>query len=300
MVTFFTTKERIAPVAQVKSSPKQDFTDLLKNSPWIALVGYTIFNFAMLTYRGGAHYNFYHHFADKPAMFDFIAKLGLTTPDLAPQSSALEWLGYIAHGTRDALPTNVADVFNSIINMIGTATTIVFIILSAGFSKRFGKKAVIFWGFALAALNSFAYYFLAPTSTTAMVVLAMVGSMLYAPTIAVAWAMYADAADYSEWQTGRRFTGMVFATIGFSLKSGLALGSAAFLWAMTGFWGYETSAPSATNAIRGYHMSSSIGVGLLFIGGAIAIAMCKLNKKLTLQMANELTERRQKHASATS
>ncbi len=300
MVTFFTTKERLAPVAQVKSSPKQDFTDLLKNSPWIALVGYTIFNFAMLTYRGGAHYNFYHHFADKPAMFDFIAKLGLTTPDTAPQGSALEWLGYIAHGTRDALPTNVADVFNSIINMIGTATTIVFIILSAGFSKRFGKKAVIFWGFSLAALNSFAYYFLAPTSTTAMVVLAMVGSMLYAPTIAVAWAMYADAADYSEWQTGRRFTGMVFATIGFSLKSGLALGSAAFLWAMTGFWGYETSAAGAANAIRGYHMSSSIGVGLLFIGGAIAIALCKLNKKLTLQMADELTERRQKYASANT
>jgi len=57
----------------------------------------------------------------------------------------------------------------------------------------------------------------------------LAGSVVYAPTIAVAWAMYADAADYSEWQTGRRFTGMVFATIGFSLKAGLALGSACFL-----------------------------------------------------------------------
>jgi Na+/melibiose symporter-like transporter len=63
-----------------------------------------------------------------------------------------------------------------------------------------------------------------------MLVLAVMGSVVYAPTIAVAWAMYADAADYSEWQTGRRFTGMVFATIGFSLKAGLALGSAIFLW----------------------------------------------------------------------
>jgi len=178
--------------------------------------------------------------------------------------------------------------------MIGTATTIVFIILSAGFSRKFGKKAVIFWGFTLAALNSFAYYWLTPTSTTAMVVLAVAGSIFYAPTIAVAWAMYADAADYSEWQTGRRFTGIVFATIGFSLKSGLALGSAAFLWGMTGFWGYATSAPSAPNAIVGYHVSSSIGVGILFVGGAIAIAMCKLGKKLTLQMSADLDERRSK------
>jgi Na+/melibiose symporter-like transporter len=305
MVTFFSTRERILPVAQVQSTPKQDFADLLKNSPWIALVGYTVFNFAMLTYRGGASYNFYHHYADKASMFDFLAKLGLTTPDLTPLKGFVgtffdQTLGYFAHGTRDNVPANVADVFNSIINMVGTATTIVFIILSASFSRRFGKKAVIFWGFFLAALNSFAYYFIEPTSTTAMVVLAMVGSMLYAPTIAVAWAMYADAADYSEWQTGRRFTGMVFATIGFALKSGLALGSAVFLWAMTGFWGYETSAPGTPNAIHGYFISNSIGVGLLFLGAAIAISMCKLNKKLTLQMSAELNERRQKSQAAAA
>ncbi|HWL15174.1 MAG TPA: MFS transporter, partial [Opitutus sp.] len=130
-------------------------------------------------------------------------------------------------------------------------------------------------------------------------VLAIVGSLVYAPTIAVAWAMYADAADYSEWQTGRRFTGIVFATIGFALKTGLALGSAIFLWAMAGFWNYETTAPAAPNAVTGYHASSSIGVGILFLGGAFAIAFCKLNKKLTLQMASELADRRAKAGLAT-
>ena len=44
--------------------------------------------------------------------------------------------------------------------------------------------------------------------------------MAYAPTIPLIWAIFADVADYSEWKTGRRFTGMVFATIGFALKSG--------------------------------------------------------------------------------
>ncbi|HLP01826.1 MAG TPA: MFS transporter [Opitutaceae bacterium] len=298
LVTFLTTKERIKPTTTVKASPKQDFVDLLKNKPWMALVAFTIFNFAMLTYRGGAHYNFYHHYADKPAMFDFIAKLGLTTADMTPGTGVFEWLGYIAHGTRENLPGNVADVFNSIINMVGTATTIVFIILSATLSKRFGKKTVIFWGFLLGGLNSCAYYWIAPTNTTAMLVLAALGSVVYAPTIAVAWAMYADAADYSEWQTGRRFTGMVFATIGFALKSGLALGSAVFLWAMSGVWGYETSAPSATNAIRGYHMSSSFGVAVCFFGAAIAIALCTLTKGRTLEMADELDRRRKAAAAA--
>jgi GPH family glycoside/pentoside/hexuronide:cation symporter len=295
MVTFFTTKERIKPVAEVQASPKQDFADLLKNGPWIALVAYTVFNFAMLAYRGGAHYNYYHHFADKAAMFDFVEKLGLTTPEAAKGAGLLEWLGYIVHGTREtAANSNVADVFNSILNMAGFATTIVVIMLSAGFSARFGKKAVIFTGFALGALNSFAYYLLAPDNTTGMLVLAVMGSVVYAPTIAVAWAMYADAADYSEWQTGRRFTGMVFATIGFSLKSGLALGSAAFLWLMAGLFDYDTKLPSAPEAVRGYLVSSSIFVGLLFAGGALAIAFCKLNKATTLQMAAELAARRAK------
>ncbi|MFT3780819.1 MAG: MFS transporter [Nibricoccus sp.] len=300
LVTFFTTKERIKPVSEAKASPKQDFLDLLKNKPWMALVAYTVFNFAMLSYRGSAHYNLYHQFADRGAMFDFIAKLGLTTPNLTPKAGMLEWLGYIAHGTRENLPGNVADVFNSIINMVGTATTIVFIILSASFAKRFGKKTVIAVGFALSALNSFAYYLLTPSSTSAMVALAALGSIAYAPTIAVAWAMYADAADYSEWQIGRRFTGMVFATIGFSLKAGLALGSAVFLWIMSGIWNYDTAAPSAANAIRGYHISSSIGVGLLFLGGALSIAACRLDKKTTLRMADELAERRRKHAAASA
>lgn len=295
LVTFFTTRERIKPVVETHATPKQDFLDLLKNGPWIALVAYTVFNFAMLAYRGGAHYNFYHHYADKAAMFDFVEQLGLTTPEAAKGPGLLEWLGYIVHGTREtATGSNVADVFNSIINMAGFATTIVVIMLSASFSSRFGKKAVIFTGFALAALNSFAYYLLAPTNTGGMLALAVIGSVVYAPTIAVAWAMYADAADYSEWQTGRRFTGMVFATIGFSLKVGLALGSAAFLWLMAGLFGYDTKLPAAADAIRGYLVSSSIFVGLLFAGGALSIAFCKLNKATTLQMAAELTERRRK------
>jgi len=295
VITFLTTRERIKPVVETHASPKQDFVDLLKNSPWIALVAYTVFNFAMLAYRGGALYNFYHHYADKAAMFDFVEKLGLTTASPNPQPGILDWLGYIVHGTRDTMAnSNVADVFNSIINMAGFGTTVLVIILTTGFSKRFGKKAIILVGFALSALNAFAYYLLSPTNTWGMMAVSVIGSIVYAPTIAPAWAMYADAADYSEWQTGRRFTGMVFATIGFSLKCGLALGSAAFLWIMAGLWNYDTQAPSAANAVHGYFVSSSIVVGLLFTGGALAIAACKLNKKVTEDMAAELADRRRK------
>jgi GPH family glycoside/pentoside/hexuronide:cation symporter len=298
LVTFFTTKERIKPVVETKSSPKQDFTDLLKNGPWIALFIYTGFHFAMLTFRGGAHYNYYHHYADKGAMFDWVAKFGLTTPDMAPTGSIADWLGYIVHGTRETA-TNAADVFNSIVNMVGTGTTILFIMLSTGLSGKFGRKNVALVCFSLAAVNAGAMYFLPPDATWGMVILAITGSVVYAPTCAIMWAMYADAADYSEWQTGRRFTGMVFATIGFSLKSGLALGSACLLWILAGFWDYETHLPSAPNAVAGFRACSSIVVGLLFLGCVISVAFCGLNKSTTLKMSADLAERRRKATAGT-
>lgn len=301
MVTFFTTQERIKPIVEVKSSPKQDFTDLLRNGPWIALVCYTVFNFGMLAMRGGAHFNYYHHYVDKAAMFDFVAALGLTTPDPAGTGSLADSLGYIVHGTRDSLAnSNVADVFNSIINMAGFGTTIVVIMLSAGLSARLGKRTVAIVGFALSALQACALYWLPPTAVWGMLWLHMLGSVFYAPTIAVMWAMYADAADYSEWQTGRRFTGMVFATIGFSLKAGLALGSACFLWVLAGFFGYDTQQPTAPNAIDGYRFMSSFGVGALFAACTLCMLANKLNKGTTLQMADELAQRRLKAQGAAA
>jgi Na+/melibiose symporter-like transporter len=302
MVTFFSTRERIQPVNPTKSSPLQDFADLIKNGPWKVMAMMTLVHFAILSFRGAALYNYLHHYADKAAMFDFVEKLGLTAPALAAGATKpgglLEWFGYIIHGTRDTIITDpknpVSDVFNSIVNMVGTLTTITVILLSASFARRFGKKAVAVAGFTLSTVNAFAFYFLKPTDVTGMVVLTITGSMVYAPTIPLIWAIYADVADYSEWKTGRRFTGMVFATIGFALKAGLALGSASFLWLMAGLFKYDTQQPSAPLAVAGYHTLTGIAVAVMFAICTALLLAYKLNKRTTIEMADELAERRKK------
>jgi Na+/melibiose symporter-like transporter len=291
-VTFFTTRERIKPVAAVKSSPRQDFADLLRNGPWVVMAVMTLVHFAILSFRGGALYNYYHHYADKAAMFDFLAGIGLTSA--APAGTGLlETLGYIVHGKRDSLAqSNVADVFNSIINITGTGTTIVVILLSASLARRFGKKAVAVAGFALSTVNAFAFYLLAPTNVGGMLALTVLGSIVYAPTIPLVWAMFADVADYSEWQTGRRFTGIVFATIGFALKSGLAIGSASFLWLMSWLFAYDTKLPAAASAVSGYHALSGVAVGLMFATCTVLLVIYQLNRGKTQQVADELAARR--------
>ena len=221
------------------------------------MFGMTVFHFCMLSFRGGALYNYYHHYADKAALYDWLQKLGLVAPAGTAHSGGiletiLETLGYIVHGDRaDLANSNVTDVANSMINMLGTGITIIVILLSPPLARRFGKKAVAITGFGLAAIGSLAFYLLSPTNVTGMVWLTLFIAVVYAPTIPLIWAIYADVADYSEWKTGKRFTGMVFATIGFGLKMGLALGSASFLFIMAHLFEYDTKLPDAARAVAG-------------------------------------------------
>jgi Na+/melibiose symporter-like transporter len=234
-------------------------------------------------------------------MFNVIQKIGLTAPAIAPGAPAagglLEWLGYIVHGDQTA--SNVADVFNSIVNVLGTGLTIIVILISAPLAKSFGKKAVAAAGFALATIGTLSFYFLSPTNTWGMLGITAFVSIVYAPTIPLTWAIFADVADYSEWKTGRRFTGMVFATIGFALKSGLALGSASVLWFLAGFFNYNTKLPDAPQAVQGYRVCSGIVVGILFAVCTVFLSMYQLDKRTTIQMADELNERRKKVAPQT-
>jgi glycoside/pentoside/hexuronide:cation symporter, GPH family len=294
LITFATTKERIKPTTTEKSTPKQDFVSLLKNSPWKVMWFWTLVHFAILTLRGGALYNYYHHYADKNAMFEAVKKFGLVLPVGVQGNPLLEWLGYIVHG--DASAANVANVFNSIINMEGTGLIMITILLSPSLAKTFGKKAVATAGFALATVGSLAFYLLSPTNVWGMLAVTAFVSIVYAPTIPLTWAIFADVADYSEWKTGRRFTGMVFATIGFALKSGLALGSFGFLWIMKLIYQYKTTLPDEPAALQGYRACSGIVTGILFAACTVLLACYQLNKHTTLQMANELEERRRKFA----
>jgi Na+/melibiose symporter-like transporter len=181
--------------------------------------------------------------------------------------------------------------------MIGTGATIIVIIVSPVLSRRFGKKAVAIGGFALSSIGTLAFYLLDPTNVSGMVVLTILIAIAYAPTIPLIWAIYADVADYSEWKTGRRFTGIVFATIGFALKGGLALGSSSFLWIMAGVFSYDTRMPDAPQALEGFRTCSGIVVGIMFAICTLLLTAYKISKTMTIQMADELAERRKAFAS---
>jgi Na+/melibiose symporter-like transporter len=129
-----------------------------------------------------------------------------------------------------------------------------------------------------------------------MIALTEFTAIVYAPSIPLTWAIFADTADYSEWKTGRRFTGVVFATIMFALKAGLALGTAAFLKIMEWFFHYDTKMPDVPETVHGFRFCLGILTGLLFAICTVLLFVLPLSKQATLQMADELAERRRKFA----
>jgi Na+/melibiose symporter-like transporter len=108
--------------------------------------------------------------------------------------------------------------------------------------------------------------------------------------------MFADVADYAEWKTGRRTTGVIYATILFGLKGGLSLGGAIAGWLLSGY-GYVANAVQTPRSLHGIRMTVSIYPSILFGVVILCLVSYKISKRLNLQIQDELAERRKKFAS---
>jgi Na+/melibiose symporter-like transporter len=256
----------------------------------------TLIHFAILSFRGGAFYDYYQYYADRGAMFDWLAGLGLTGPPIDPDQPApgglLEFVGWVAHGDRANLAeTNTANVMYGVVGVIEKIAFIAMILLSPMLTARFGKKAVAVAGFAGMTVVSGLWYFVEPQQVGAMVGLTVLGAVAYGPTIPVLWSMFADVADFSEWKTGRSATSIVFATICFALKTGLGLGSFLVL-TILGWYGYVAGQAQSAEGLRGIRMVASVYPTIMYFICAALLAAYGINKRLTLQIASELEQRR--------
>ncbi|MCM2681211.1 glycoside-pentoside-hexuronide (GPH):cation symporter [Echinimonas agarilytica] len=135
-----------------------------------------------------------------------------------------------------------------------TATMIAYAIGAAAtpmLTRLMDKKSLFIVLMSLVALLSAAMYFVPPDSVTLVFVFGVLISLALGPKSPLVWSMYADTADYSEWKTGRRATGLVFSAATFALKLGGALASATIGW-MLASMGYEANQVQtieATNSI---------------------------------------------------
>ena len=281
IITFLTTRERIVPTQNEKSSVLQDLKDLSKNKPWIIMLFLTILVFITLALKGGMYIYYFKYYLHGPALTSFLENIGF--------NRFTQWLN---RSTGFQWPDDAATSGNSLFNASGIIFMIVGITFSKPLADRFGKRDVFGLFLFLSALFLLLFDFYSPDSIGMVFITQILHGFFYGVTIPLLWAMIADVADYSEWKNNRRATAIIFSAMIFGLKIGLSVGGALGA-ALLSKYGYVAEASNQTAAtVSGIRMSVSIYPCIFFILGVVLLMGYHINKKMELVLEKDLKERR--------
>lgn len=255
-ICFATTRERVHP-QQAHSDIKADFNALMHNGPWIALFFAALFNLMNVPMRAGGTIYYLKYFVgdDGSPLFLIFDK---TAVFLSLQTFAL---------------------------LVG-------ILVTQAVVKRFDKRRLMI-GLTMGNAAAMGVFFVIPPDQYwLMVAITCLGNFIVGPTLAIVWSMYADCADYGEWKTGRRTTGLIFSASQFAQKMGLALGAglSGFVLSLFGFVANQAQSDSAMMGIR---LMFSIFPGILAMLSALSIVFYGLSNDKVRQIEKELAERRE-------
>ena len=277
IITFFTTKERIVPKPEQKSSLKEDLSDLFKNTPWVIMLVLTTLVFITLAMKGGAYVYYFENYVDKASL----------TALIKPVLTFLSGIGINFFG-EDPVSAGFG-----LFNAGGIIFMIVGITLSKRFADKYGKRDVFGVTLVISTLFIMLFYFFAPTSVGLMFASQILHGFFYGITIPLLWAMIADVADYSEWKNNRRATAIIFSAMMVGLKGGLTIGSSLLTWIL-GLFHYvpHSDTAQAETAIHGTKMLVSIFPSIPFLIGAGLLFFYKINKKMEVQIEADLKQRR--------
>lgn len=261
-ITFISTRERVQPPKAQRASIAQDLKDLLANKPWVLLLFTTLLMILFVATRMSvtAHY-FKYYVGDQE-----VTIFGKT-----------HTYGFVA--------------LTSAFNAIGQWLAIIGVIFTNFFAKKIGKKRAFLILFATAAACTAIFFLLKPEEVILMFIFQAIGSFAGGPLSPLIWAMYADAADYSEWKTGRRATGLVFSASTMSQKFGWAIG--AFLaGTLLSAFGFQANLAQNVEVLTGLKALMSIIPAVAGVVAIVLILFYKLDEKTMQKIAMELSERR--------
>jgi Na+/melibiose symporter-like transporter len=286
LITFFTTRERIIPTEQQKSTLKEDLSDLVKNKPWIIMLASTVLVFITLAMKGGSYVYYFNNYVDESTLTSFIS----------PITDSLSSIGINFFGS-DPVSAGFG-LFN--------AGGIIFMLVGIGLSKKladkYGKRDVFSSALFVSTLFILFFVFYKPESVKMMFASQILHGFFYGITIPILWAMIADVADFSEWKTNRRATAIIFSAMMVGLKAGLSIGGALVAWIL-GLYGYINKDMGAAlqeiiqpeTVATGAKMLVSVYASIPFFMVVLLLFFYEINKTKEDQIEKELSERRKNH-----
>lgn len=270
IITFLSTRERIIPKPEQKSSLKEDLGDLFRNRPWVAMLVITVFIFITLSMKGGSYVYYFKDYMSEAHLTSFFDRM----PDFLRLSEEVATAGF------------------SLFNAGGIIFMIVGIIFSKGLADRFGKRDVFGVGLFLSALCLLAFIFYPPEAVGIVFLTQVLHGFFYGLTIPLLWAMIADVADFSEWKNNRRATAIIFSAMIFGLKAGLSIGGALVAGILGGFGYDESLVVQSPEVMNGIKLLISVFPTLTFMVSVACLFFYGIDKKMEVKIETELTERR--------
>lgn len=131
-----------------------------------------------------------------------------------------------------------------------------------------------------------------PIEIYIMFLLNILISLALGPKSPLTWSMLADAADYNEWKTGRRATGMTFSAASFSQKMGGALGSFA-IGAVLASIGYAANEAQSNASQTGIVVLQTAAPALFAFIAIFALRFYNLSGSMMEQIQKDLAQREQ-------
>jgi len=264
LITFLTTKERVAPPKEQKTSFLDDLKNVSKNRPWLIIFVACIFWLIHNMIRNGmvAYY------------FDYVNGEG----------SNVLWSFSIFSFQLDFDQTTT---FLTVV----TFGMIAGVLLCTPLKKYFDRKYVlIFITVGLALVNA-VFYWLPQNDFVLLCVVNTIWSILAGALPVFLFAMFADVADFHEWKFKQRATGLVTAGIMFAIKLGVAIGGFLGLY-LLGEYGYEKGAEITPGIVDGIKFLFSIVPAIFILVSGALLFFYPVDEKLLTTIELELNERK--------
>jgi GPH family glycoside/pentoside/hexuronide:cation symporter len=260
---FSWTKERVKPIVQ-KTSLKQDIKDIGANHPWLIMLGASISVIFFNSIRDGAAIYYFKYYVVVQDAF---------------QVNAL----------------NITITLSSLYFVLGQAANIVGVILAIPVSNRIGKKGTFLTAMIIASVLSILFYFIDRGNVTQIYVMQVLISLCAGIATPLVWSMFADTADYSEWRTKRRATGLVFSASSMSQKFGWTIGGA-LCGLLLGYYGFKANVVQTETAQNGIRMMLSFFPAIGSVLAAFFMSIYPLSERKLKKISAELAEQREENA----
>jgi glycoside/pentoside/hexuronide:cation symporter, GPH family len=265
LLVFFNTKERVQPPKAQQTSVAKDLGDLVTNRPWWVLLATTITFIFFCSLRGSVETYYFKYYVGSQTL------LGHT----------YGWESLVS----------IFKTSNQALSLVG-AFFVPFIV------RRLGGKPTFVLLFTIAIGSTAAFALLSPNQIGLILGINALGSISGGPLSALMAAMYADTADYAEWKTGRRATGLVFSASIFAQKFGWGWGGAISLLMLNsvGFVANQTQTPETLQGLVRLMSVYPSAFGILAI--LILVLFYPLNETKMTQISTDLKSRREADGNA--